>query len=49
MYIWNPQKLKELKERGYKIKFYDYDPRFKDQTIEEIEDQESVDIEDTQK
>ena len=49
MYIWNPQKLKELKERGYNIKFYDYDPRFKDQTIEEIEDQESVDIEDTQK
>ena len=49
MYIWNPQKLKELKERGYKIKFYDYDPRFKDQTIEEIEDQESVDTEDTQK
>ena len=48
MYIWNPQKLKELKERGYKIKFYDYDPRFKDQTIEEIEDQGQEDKEDTQ-
>ena len=49
MFYWNQQRLKELKERGYKIKFYNYDPRFKDQTIEEIEDQESVDTEDTQK
>ena len=49
MYWWNPNKIKELKEQGYKFKFYNYDPRFKDQTIKEIEDQEKVDTEDTQK
>ena len=49
MYIWNPLKLKELKEKGYKIKVYEWRPEFKDQTIEEIEDQEKVDTEDTQK
>ena len=49
MYWWNPNKIKELKQQGYKFKFYNYDPRFKDQTIEEIEDQEKVDTEDTQK
>ena len=49
MFYWNQKRLKELKEKGYKIKFYNYDPRFKDQTIEEIEDQEKVDTEDTQK
>ena len=49
MYWWNPSKIKELKEQGYKFKFYNYDPRFKYQTIEEIEDQEKVDTEDTQK
>ena len=48
MYWWNPNKIKELKEQGYKFKFYNYDPRFKDQTIEEIEDQCQEDIEDTQ-
>ena len=37
MFYWNQQRLKELKEKGYKIKFYDYDPRFKEQTIEELE------------
>ena len=49
LYYWTPQRLKELKERGHKIKQYYYDPRFRDQTIEEIEDQEVVDTEDTQK
>ena len=49
MYWWRTNKIKELKEQGYKFKFYNYDPRFKDQTIEEIEDQEKVDTEDTQK
>ena len=48
MYWWNPNKIKELKEQGYKFKFYNYDPRFKDQTIEEIEDQGREDTEDTQ-
>ena len=48
MYYWNPQRLKELKEKGYKIKYYDYDPKFKDQTLEELEDQQ-VDTEDNQK
>lgn len=50
MYYWNPQRLKEFKKKGYKFKYYDYDPRFKDQTIEEIEDQDrQVDTEDNQK
>ena len=35
---WTPQRLKELKEKGYKIKFYNYDPKFKEYTIEEIEE-----------
>jgi len=48
MFYWNQKRLKELKEKGYKIKFYNYDPRFKDQTIEEIEDQGLEDKEDTQ-
>ena len=49
MYWWNPSKIKELKEQGYKLKLYNYDPRLKDQTIEEIEDQDQVNTEDTQK
>ena len=36
--IWTPQQLKELKEKGYKIRIYDYDPRFKDHTIEELQE-----------
>ena len=49
MYWWNPSNIKELKEKGYKLKLYNYDPRLKDQTIEEIEDQDQVNTEDTQK
>ena len=50
MYYWNPQRLKELKEKGYKLKYYQYDPKLKDQTLEEREDQDrQVDTEDTQK
>tara|TARA_R100001129_G_scaffold162481_1_gene127704 strand:+ start:286 stop:435 length:150 start_codon:yes stop_codon:yes gene_type:complete len=49
MYWWNPKNIKELKEKGYKLKLYNYDPRLKDQTIEEIEDQDQVNTEDTQK
>ena len=49
LYYWTPQRVKELKEKGYKIKYYNYDPKFKDLTIEEIEDRERVDTEDTQK
>tara|TARA_Y100000004_G_C8833634_1_gene377289 strand:+ start:643 stop:780 length:138 start_codon:yes stop_codon:yes gene_type:complete len=40
MYYWNPQRLKELKEKGYKLKYYDYDPKLKDKTFEEIEEEE---------
>ena len=49
MYYWNQQRIKELKERGYKLKFYDYDPRLKDQPSEEQEDQSPPDTEDNQK
>ena len=34
---WTPQRVKELKEKGYKLKFYVYDPKFKDLTFEEID------------
>mgnify|MGYP003112605828 CR=1 FL=1 len=37
MFIWNPLKLKELKQRGLKIKYYNYDIRMRDKTIEELE------------
>ena len=49
MYIWNPLKLKELKEKGYKIKVYEWRPEFKDQTIEEFEAQKEEDKQDSQK
>lgn len=41
MFYWNPQKLKELKEKGYKIKFYNYDPKLKEKTFEEIEEEKN--------
>ena len=41
MYYWNQQRLKELKEKGYKLKFCNYDPRFKEKTIEEIEEEDT--------
>ncbi len=34
---WTPKRVKELKERGLKLKFYIYDPKFKDMTFEQIE------------
>ena len=37
MFYWTPQKIKELKEKGLKLKFYIYDPKFKDMTFEEQE------------
>ena len=49
MYIWNPLKLKELKEKGYKIKVYEWSPEFKDQTSEEFEAQKEEDKQDSQK
>ena len=41
---WTPQKIKELKEKGLKLKYYVYDPRFKDLTIEEIEELKQKEI-----
>tara|TARA_Y100001938_G_C7748044_1_gene262533 strand:- start:243 stop:401 length:159 start_codon:yes stop_codon:yes gene_type:complete len=38
MFYWTPQKIKELKEKGLKLKFYIYDPKFKDITFEEQEE-----------
>ena len=35
---WTPLRIKELKEKGYKLKFYIYDPKLKDLTFEEIEE-----------
>ena len=42
MYIWNPLKLKELKDKGYKIKIYDWKPEYKEQTNEEYEQSKAV-------
>ena len=36
---WNPARLKELKQRGYKLTSYRYDPRMREQTIEELENE----------
>ena len=33
-----PQKIKELKEKGLKLRYYVYDPRLKDLTFEQIEE-----------
>ena len=43
---WTPQRIKELKEKGYKLKFYVYDPKFKDLTFEEIEELEKKESKD---
>ena len=42
MYYWNPARLKELKQRGLKLTSYRYDPKMREQTIEEIEASEQV-------
>jgi len=41
MFIWNPLKLKELKQRGLKLKYYNYDIRMRDKTIEELESEQA--------
>ena len=38
MFYWTPKRLKELKERGYKLKYYRYKPEWKNYTIEEEEE-----------
>ncbi len=44
MFYWNPQRLKELKEKGYKLKYYVYDPKLKDLTFEEIEENQKTSL-----
>ena len=41
MYYWNPARLKELKQRGLKLKYYKYDIRMRDKTIEELESEQA--------
>ena len=41
MYYWNPARLKELKQRGLKLTSYRYDPRMREQTIEELESEQA--------
>ena len=48
MFLWTPKMIKELKEQGLKIKYYEYDPRLKDKTFEEIEAEDQEEIEGTQ-
>ena len=46
MYYWNPQKLKELKEKGYKIKFYNFKELQENENNQELvdkQDKESCD------
>ena len=38
MFYWTPKKLKELKEKGYRLKYYKYNSKYKNLTIEEVED-----------
>ena len=42
MFYWTPKRLKELKERGYKLKYYRYKPEWKNYTIEEEEEMKIV-------
>ena len=37
MFYWTPKKLKELKEKGYRLKYYKYNSKYKNSTIEEVE------------
>ena len=45
---WNPAKLKELKQRGLKLTSYRYDPRMREQTIEELENERASEQADKQ-
>ncbi len=36
-YYWTPKRLKELKEKGYRLKYYKYNSKYKNSTIEEVE------------
>ena len=38
MFYWTPKRLKELKEKGYRLKYYKYNSKYKNSTIEEVED-----------
>ena len=38
MFYWTPKKLKELKEKGYRLKYYKYNSKYKNLTIEEVKD-----------
>jgi len=40
MYYWNPQKLKELKEKGYKIKFYNFKELQENENSQELVDKQ---------
>ena len=37
MFYWTTKILKELKEKGYKLKYYKYNSKYKNSTIEEVE------------
>ena len=37
MFYWTPKKLKELKEKGYRLKYYKYNSKYRNSTIEEVE------------
>jgi len=37
MFYWTPKRLKELKKKGYRLKYYKYNSKYKNSTIEEVE------------
>ena len=37
MFYWTPKKLKELKEKGYRLKYYKYYFKYSNSTIEEVD------------
>tara|TARA_B100000214_G_C23672532_1_gene492643 strand:+ start:233 stop:406 length:174 start_codon:yes stop_codon:yes gene_type:complete len=42
MFYWTPKKLKELKEKGYRLKYYKYNSKYKNSTIEEVENKKPL-------
>jgi len=43
MYYWTPQKIKELKEKGYKLKFYNSKDLRENENNQELENNQGKD------
>jgi hypothetical protein len=49
MYYWNPKKIKELKEKGYKLKFYNSKELLENESNRELVDTQGKESDDPQK